>query len=68
MGHWAVHLGMMGEEGRTEAAPDEPQRRGAAALFSCTESLHGHQDRCYAWLCHSSGMLQAGALHISFLM
>ena len=68
MGYRAVHLGMMGEEGRTEAAPDEPHRRGAAALLSCTESLHGHQDECYARLCHSSGMLQAGALHASLYM
>ena len=48
LGYWAVHLGMMGEDGRTEAAPDEPHRRGAAALLSCAESLHGYQDQCCA--------------------
>ena len=68
MGYWAVYLGMMGDEGRADAAPDEPHRRGAAALLSCTESLRGHQHQCCAqpmslkW--HASGK----TLHASFLM
>ena len=59
MGYWAVYLGMMGEDGRTEAAPDEPQRRGAAALLSWTESLHGSRISTVHNLCHASVMLQA---------
>ena len=67
LGYQAIHLGMMGEYGRTEAAPEEPQRRGAAALLSCTESLHGIRITAVRNFCLSWGMLQAGILHAGFL-
>ena len=69
LGCWAVHLGMMGEEGRTEAAPDEPHRRGAAALLSCMESLHGHPHQCCAqpasYMRHASSRDLAGSSLVS---
>ena len=56
-GYQAFHLGMMGEDGRTEAAPDEPHRRGAGVLLSCMESLHGTRISAARNLCLSCGML-----------